>query len=379
MEPADRSPNAAEIRPEELVTRLQSGEPVLILDIRPRTERQEWAIPHSLWIDLYDAAQRGDFRLLDSLAVPPTSLVVVVCAAGRTSSRVAQELQRRGIRAASLAGGMRAWSLAWDIATLPISSTGQVLQVRRLGKGCLSYLVVDSGEALVIDPSLQPDVYLQLAESLGAKIVGVLETHVHACHVSRGRLLSEAAAAPYRIPATDRVRFAYTPVTDGDVITVGSLQLIALSTPGHTWESTCYLLPDHALFTGDTLFTDGIGRPDLKAGGDERARKARALFDSLQRLGTLSDSLWVLPSHVGTPLAVGEPLVAGRLHELYKRFVAPFEQPDHFVEALLQHLPPPPPNTDQITRANELGVPPSELASLLELEAGPNRCAVQGA
>lgn len=108
MEPADRSPNAAEIRPEELVTRLQSGELVLILDIRPQTERQEWAIPPSLWIDQYDAAQRGDFRLLDTLAVPPTSLVVVVCAAGRTSSRVAQELQRCGIRAASLAGGMRA-------------------------------------------------------------------------------------------------------------------------------------------------------------------------------------------------------------------------------------------------------------------------------
>ncbi|MFN3336770.1 MAG: MBL fold metallo-hydrolase [Thermomicrobium sp.] len=372
MEPVDRSPSAPVIRVEELVARLQSREPVLILDIRPHTERQEWAIPHSLWIDLYDAAQREDFRLLDTLAVPPNALVVVVCAAGRTSAFIAQELQRRGIRAASLAGGMRAWSLAWDVATLPIKSTGQVLQVRRLGKGCLSYLVVDNGEALIIDPSLQPEVYLQLTESLGAKIVGVLETHVHACHVSRGRLLAETAAVPYRIPANDRVRFAYTPVTDSDVITVGSLQLLALSTPGHTWESTCYPLPDHA------LVTDGLGRPDLKAGGDERARKARALFNSLQRLGTLSDFLWVLPSHVGTPLGVGEPLVTGRLHELYKRFVAPFAQPDHFVEALLRHLPPPPPYADQITRANELGVPPSELASLLELEAGPNRCAVQG-
>lgn len=192
-------------------------------------------------------------------------------------------------------------------------------------------------------------------------------------------MLSEAAAAPYRIPATDRIRFTYTPVTDGDVITVGSLQLIALSTPGHTWESTSYLLPDHALFTGDTLFTDGVGRPDLKAGDDERERKAYALFDSLQRLGTLSGSLWVLPSHVGVPLAVGEPLVTGRLDELYKRFVAPFERPDRFAGALLRYLPPPPPNTDQITRANELGVLPSELASFLELEAGPNRCAVQGA
>lgn len=66
MEPSDCSPIATEIRPEELVARLQRGEPVLILDIRPRTERAEWAIPHSLWIDLYDAAQRGDFRLLDT-------------------------------------------------------------------------------------------------------------------------------------------------------------------------------------------------------------------------------------------------------------------------------------------------------------------------
>ena len=94
-----------------------------------------------------------------------------------------------------------------------------------------------------------------------ATIRAVLETHVHADHLSRGRALAEAARAELRIPANDRVRFAFTPVRDGDTLAVGDLTLEAVATPGHTLESTCYRVDGADLLSGDTLFVGGFGRP----------------------------------------------------------------------------------------------------------------------
>src|SRR2546426_2959847 len=287
---------APTISTERLRELLEQGAPVTVLDVRPAAERAEWSIPGSVPADAYAALRRGDPTVLADFHPTNGDRVVTVCAAGKTSMLAAQRLRARGLDAVSLEGGMRAWSLAWNTADLPFpASTARIVQLRRTGKGCLSYLIGSDGAAVVIDASLDPQVYRRVAEKHGRRICTVLETHVHADHLSRARSLAADTGAMLCVPATDRVSFEHTPVNDGDTVRVGSAALRALHTPGHTPESTSYLLDDRALFTGDTLFLGAVGRPDLEATTEQAESRAHVLHASLQRLVALPLETVVLP------------------------------------------------------------------------------------
>ncbi len=223
-------------------------------------------------------------------------------------------------------------------------------------------------------PSLEPGVYIRMAESQGWRIRYVLDSHVHADHVSRSRVLSEQTGASLLMPAQRRVQFDFRPLSDGDVVQIGSVQLSALKTPGHTAESTCYLLDDACLFTGDTLFLAAVGRPDLHANEQEARERARSLFQSLGRLRSLPPHLPVLPGHASQPVAFdGLPLTAS-LAEVFSRLNDWLLSEDAFVTRLLARLPPVPPNYQQIVELNERGTTAG--LDVTELEAGANRCAV---
>src|SRR5579859_4423804 len=231
------------INVETLRTWLEEGRPVTVLDIRPVRERVEWSIPGSMHVDAYDALKANDPKALAGVELPGDLPVVAVCAAGKTSLIAAQQLQTRGIEALSLEGGMKAWSLAWNIAEISLpGSQVRVLQVRRTGKGCLSYLIGTGNTAVVIDASLDPQVYLNLAHQYGWQIERVLDTHIHADHLSRSRQLAQLSGATLFLPEQTRVSFPFTPIRDGDTFEIGTVLLTALRTPGHTPESTCYLL-----------------------------------------------------------------------------------------------------------------------------------------
>ena len=113
---------------------LERHEPVTILDVRPQAERDEWSIPGSIHRDVYAALGAGDPSALSNLTVPTSQTVVTICAAGRTSRVAAAQLRQRGIEAFSLAGGMKAWSLAWNAAEIA-TPTAALVQFRRTGKG----------------------------------------------------------------------------------------------------------------------------------------------------------------------------------------------------------------------------------------------------
>src|SRR5438034_4304702 len=263
---------------------LEQGASVTVLDVRPIAERAEWAIPGSVHVDAYAALRSGDPTALADFHPANGDRVVTVCAAGKTSMLAAERLRARGLDAVSLEGGMRAWSLAWNTAELPCpGSTARIVQLRRTGKGCLSYLIGSNGDAVVVDPSLEPHVYHRVADEHGWRIRAVLETHVHADHLSRARALAADTGARLCLPTTDRISFEYAPVKDGDTVRVGSAGLRVLHTPGHTPESACYLLDDCALFTGDTLFLAAVGRPDLEATTEQSASRAHVLHASCQR------------------------------------------------------------------------------------------------
>ena len=159
--------------------------------------------------------------------------------------------------------------------------------------GCLaqaSYLIGDQNECAIVDPQRDVDQYLVAAQQRGLTIKYVMETHLHADFVSGHRELAARIGAEIVFGAAARAEFPHRAVRDGDVLRVGNVELRAIETPGHTPESTCWLVGETKLLTGDTLFIGDVGRPDL--GGS-----AEALYDSLQKLLALGDDVEVWPAH----------------------------------------------------------------------------------
>jgi glyoxylase-like metal-dependent hydrolase (beta-lactamase superfamily II) len=366
---------SATIGADELRSMMEAHTPVTVLDVRKAVDRAEWAIPGSVHIDAYEALKAGDPNALADADIPHDVPVVTVCGAGNVSLTAMEQLRQRGYHARSLAGGMKAWSLAWNDAVVPIpDSKATVIQVRRTGKGCLSYLIGNGPEAIVIDAALSPEIYLDLAAACGWTITHVVDTHVHADHLSRSRGLAEARGATLHLPAQDRVSFDFSPIRDGDAIVFGLSRLVAIQTPGHTLESTSYLLDDAALFTGDTLFLNGVGRPDLEASQDEARERAHLLHASLQRLIALPAGIVVLPGHSSAPVPFDQQPIAATLTEVTRKVSMLGMNEDHFVASILARIPPTPPNHDQIVALNEAGILPD--GDPTDLEAGANRCAV---
>ena len=147
----------------ELQELLAAHRPVTVLDVRSASDI-DWEIPGAIQVDAYGDLQSGRLGPLAELNLPPGP-VVTVCGVGRTAAIATHLLRVRGVEALTLDGGMRAWSLAWNTAQTTISGC-QVVQVRRTGKGCLSYIVESQSEAIVIDASVDPDVYVRLCERL---------------------------------------------------------------------------------------------------------------------------------------------------------------------------------------------------------------------
>jgi len=360
---------------DELRQLLERGAPVTVLDVRPTAERAEWTIPGSVHVDAYNGLQRGDPSALGGFQPSNGGPVVTVCAAGKTSLLAAQVLRRRGLDAMSLEGGMRAWSLAWNTADFPCPDVPvRIVQVRRTGKGCLSYVVGTSDGAVVVDPSLDPVVYLELAQRYGWRIQAILDTHVHADHLSRARAIAARTGATLHLPSTSRLTFGYTPLRDGDEVHIGTATLRALHTPGHTPESTCYLLDGRVLFTGDTLFLATVGRPDLEATPEEAWVRARMLHSSLRRLLALPASTVILPGHTNAPVAFDGQPISAVLGEIRERTALLHANETTFVSEILARIPPTPPNHHRIVELNEAGALPE--GDPTAFEAGANRCAV---
>jgi glyoxylase-like metal-dependent hydrolase (beta-lactamase superfamily II)/rhodanese-related sulfurtransferase len=361
------------IEAETLRTWLAENRPVTVVDVRSDEDREQWSIPGSVHINAYEALKCGERSVLSEAELPADRPIVTVCNLGKMSERAADELSRRGLEVLSLAGGMKAWSLSWNTAELRLSGA-VVTQIRRAGKGCLSYLISSDGEALVVDASLPPDVYRSIAERLAVRIRYVLDTHVHADHLSRSKQLAEATRAELLLPAQDRVHFPYRPLRPGDVIEAGSIKVEAIHTPGHTMESMCFLVNGEALFTGDTLFTASVGRPDLHAHIEQARSRASLLYRSVKQLLALGPNVLVLPGHTSSPPAFDGVPISARLQVVSERLQEWLQLEPAFIERILARIPPTPPNFERIVELNESGELPAEDPT--ELEAGANRCAI---
>src|SRR5581483_295599 len=361
------------LRVETLQDWLTRGRPVTVLDIRTPEDRAQWSIPGSVHVNAYHAVKAGDMEALMRVDLPKDRPLVIICNTGKVSQLAAEHLDKLGLETFSLAGGMKAWSLAWNTAETKLKKA-TVLQVRRTGKGCLSYIIGSSSEAVLIDASVEPDVYLGLAAECGWTIRYVVDTHVHADHLSRSKALAEAVAATLLLPDQKRVTFDFVPVKDGQQIEFGHSEMTVMLTPGHTMESCCYYLDGEALFTGDTLFISGVGRPDLHASLDEVQERARFLYRSLRRLLDLPTGTLVFPGHASEPPAFDRRPIMEQLGQVAVRIAGWLRSEDEFLAPILERIPPTPPNYLRIVEMNEAGKMPE--GDVSDLEAGANRCAV---
>jgi glyoxylase-like metal-dependent hydrolase (beta-lactamase superfamily II) len=349
-----------------LAARLGTGDEPFVLDVREPDEVAEWAIPGSVNVP---AAQLGS-RIGE---LPRDRDVVVVCSAGGRSALAADFLAGEGLRVANLRGGMAAWGAVYDWVVAEVNDV-RVVQVRRRGKGCLSYVVGAGDEAFVIDPSIDVDVYGEVAAEHGWRITRVFDTHLHADHLSGARMLAERSGASLHLNPADTFEFAYEPLRDGDRFPLGtvSLSVAALRTPGHTQGSTIYFVGDRVVLTGDTLFVDGVGRPDLAERAEEFAHN---LYRSLQaRVLTLADDTLVLPGHYGDTVRVTPDAPVGTTLGELRATLAPLGLDEEaFVEWAVARTSTRPPNYVEIIKAN-MGRSELPLPELQRLEVGPNRC-----
>jgi glyoxylase-like metal-dependent hydrolase (beta-lactamase superfamily II)/rhodanese-related sulfurtransferase len=170
------------------------------------------------------------------------------------------------------------------------------------GLSQFSYFLESEGEAIVIDPIREPYLYLELAKERNAKIKYVLETHIHADFVSGHQEIAERSGATIIYGPNARTAYPIYMARNNEIIAFGCYSLKVLHTPGHSIESTCYMLSDEsskplAIFTGDTLFAGDVGRPDLMSGNKSVYELTQMLYDSLSMLKTLPDDLVVYPGH----------------------------------------------------------------------------------
>jgi glyoxylase-like metal-dependent hydrolase (beta-lactamase superfamily II) len=328
-----------------------------MIDVREPDEFVEWQIPKSVNIPLGDLE-----RHLDEF--DGTRFIVLICAKGMRAAKAATFLRGHGVTARVLDGGMEAWASTYDTVEATFGNA-TVIQLRRRGKGCLSYVVGAGDRAIVIDPSLDVTQYTRVAALHGWRISDVLDTHLHADHVSGARSLASSTGATLRLSPSEHFLYDFEPLVDGTTIELAGgsgLSVEAVSVPGHTEGSTLFQLAERAVFTGDTLFLESVGRPDL---ADQAEPFARNLYRSLhERILPLGDDVMVFPAHYGAGVEIrAGSFVAKSLGELR-----------HTLAWAVANVKDRPPNYQKIVSINAGRSQVSDDAS--EIELGPNRCAI---
>lgn len=384
--------DATELTAADLYRRLSNPNQLLLLDVRNDQEYQAWRIegpfppetqhlPYVVFVEEEDAA---------AATVPPGRELVVVCAKGGASAYVADLLRQRGLQALNLAGGMIAWGS--HVVFRPVAETDAygVFQADRVARGCLGYVLVSQGEAAIIDPARHTAPYERWLAERGLRLAWVLDTHAHADHISGGPALAAASGAPYYLHPYDAIhpmdmlpaRLPFSMLADGQRLALGALRLQVLHVPGHTLGQVNLLAtaPDGCqfLFTGDNIFIESFGRPDLGGQGAAWAPLVHAsIFERLRP--AVPAEAWLLPGHYASPAEANtQGVYARRLGEVWASNSA-LQAPDReaFVQYTLSRLPPVPPQYIEIKRVNLGLAAPSELEAN-ELELGKNVCALTG-
>lgn len=367
----------SEMTAEEFKKKLDSGQVPFIFDLRNSDEFKGWRIEGRTDIETLNIPQEEfvgeEERHLKKF--PKDRQIVTFCAHGDAAQYSADLLKEHGFKAVALQGGMDLWSEYYEHRLA--SQVPAVHQIYRVAKGCMAYLAVSGTEAVAIDAPRNVRNVLDLAGQLKVRIVHVLDTHLHADHISGGREVARQTGAEYHVNPLDvqGAAYSYTPLTDGSRISFGASSLEVVHSPGHTPGSTSFLLDEKMLFTGDIIMKESIGRPDL---GGMSVPWATQLYDTLfKRFARFGDEIMVLPAHATgiheqdqngiVKLTLGE----ARGSDLYQ-----MKDLREFLDRVSQSLPENPERYQQIRRVN-LGTLSADEPKQKELEIGKNLCGMK--
>jgi glyoxylase-like metal-dependent hydrolase (beta-lactamase superfamily II)/rhodanese-related sulfurtransferase len=369
---------------------------IFLLDVRSPEEFNQWSIEESTNIPLGQISS-----LLNE--IPKDKEIVTICPQGNRAGMATFMLQRQGYNVKTLHEGLKGWSSAVEHFSQEYEITdGQevkVVQIRKIGKGCISYIVsfsdnntTTNDEAIVIDPVFPIDEYIRIAISeIGdrAKITKVFDTHLHADHVSSARELANKIDAQLYLSSYEdysqdiyqkQGQKQFTPIKEGDVLTIGRkdgklIELKVIHTPGHTAGGICFLIGEKLLFTGDTLFVDSIGRPDLRDKVEEFASMLyNTLHNKIFNIHNKKDII-IFPAHTDKIINRDE-MLSDNLDNIQKKLVILDLDKKDFVRKVSSISMPTPPQFKEIILMNKGEKIITSLEGIQELEMGPNRCSI---
>src|SRR6266487_4938229 len=403
--------NSQEIDPNELKKKIDNHENIFILDVRTPQEYKSWKISYDKHVNPklipIDHLFLNDSSLLKE--IPKDKEIVTVCAHGNRSMMAARLLNQLGYNVKSVRGGMAGWNKVYDVAEIPVPKEAlfRIWQIRRISKGCIGYVISskEDNAAVVIDPSREIyEAFLKVAKDNELTITKIIDTHQHADHISGVAKLAKTVTAETNSNTlacfssleeynSENSEINIEFIKDGDQIEISkNIKLKAIHTPGHTNGSMSFLISNHNdtdnkesndkdviqycyLFSGDTLFVDSVGRPDLR----EEARKfAGMLYKTYhQKIVPLPENTVVLPAHFnGSSITLKHAVpISGTVGSLKKNIKILSMPEDEFVHLVTDTLPSRPMNYKTIIDINKKILPYDEI-EMPDLEAGPNSCAV---
>ena len=377
----------AHITADELAERLDRGEPLQVLDVRAPDKLARSRITFGPELEFHALPNSKILAVADNrdLQLDASRPVAVICGHGNSSKQTTAFLRERGYEAYSVAGGMAAWEAVYVARRLsPTPSLSHVVQLDRVGKGALSYVLVSDGDAVVVDPGRHIERYDALLTELRATPAAVVDTHLHADYLSGARAAAARWQVPYFLHPDDAVspydgtpgRLAYQPLRDGDTIAFGHGTLRIAHVPGHTLGSIALIADEGLVLTGDFLFVQSVGRPDL-AGQTESW--AKLLWQSLERARqSWAGDLLVLPAHYASESERrADRAIAARFDVIAATNVAAAIQDERtFLQWINEHTTAFPDAYRTIKEVN-LGLADLSDAEAEMLESGPNQCAVK--
>ncbi len=365
----------------ELHDEIARGRIPEILDVRNSDEfaahklegRREVPTRHAPVYEVLEEPERFASDTLDD--------AIIVCAHGNGSALVVEEFSSLGKETRSLAGGIEAWTRLLVPVELPgVPAPARAWQLQRPAKGCLSYVIGVPGEScIVVDPARHHTPYLALAQEHAMTVTHVIDTHVHADHISGGPGLAESLGVAYHLPPEDsaeEIPFPNCPLRDGEELSLGGdtvVRALTMHLPGHTPGTTALLVSERLMLVGDTIFVRGLGRPDLTGQAEDLAR---SLFRSVHdRLEPLDPATVIAPAHWSSAEEFDDAgAVTTTLRQVFEATLLNEQAIERFVEEIVSTLPEAPATYDTIRLINAGQLRPPE-EELLVLDVGRNQCA----
>ncbi|MBM2819244.1 MAG: Beta-lactamase domain protein [Nitrosarchaeum sp.] len=352
------------ITPDKLWKKMQDQN-IFLLDVRDSDEFSDFNIPGSVNISLSDL-----FKFENISNIPRDKEIITICPHGNMAMVATFALARNGIKSHILEGGLAGWSQVLN--TVKAAKNPTVIQVEKVGKGCLSHVIVSEDEAIVIDPLYPAEKYLEVARQEGARITKIIDTHQHADHVSAAQQLANLTGATMHESGLEIWNRSYDFLDDKQEITFGKSRLRVIHTPGHTPGSLSYVVDEKYVFTGDILFIESIGRPDLR---DKAEEFAGQLYDSLHnKLLKLPSNMIVFPTHHGVSIKPVDEVFSTTIEKAKEHDILKLSK-EEFVKQVVSVTIPRPMNYQKIIQINK-GTIPLIQTDIPNLELGPNRCSI---